>query len=565
MLLSLPSEDIVHILELCNFRDIISCSMACRRLNYIATGFESLVYIVSLAAAGLQTPENWTPDATLTASEKLTHVQEYDSSGSRGGQLLLFSLLPEDTIQVSGGLRLGLRRMADNMMHLSLHDLGGPRSLPSSQVLPIIPLPDSTRTPICMVDSAHRVMVVVYETGRQWDCSVLDFASLGLSRPITTYNVGSMEFCTRAWQVCGNTLIYCEYPSPHRHPCYHVKDVRSGDHLLTIDDPFPAPNMSSTKLVAEDMMLRVTHPEPPLIPEDGQSPELHIEAFLLNGTTTPTSFILELPVLNDQYLGAFLWFDRDASVDGDPHRFDGLATSDDERLFHLHFSFRCPTAMDWHHTPCEYTRDDILLLVHVNGLRALLRSLSPRSRDSSYVLTWEEWAGHARLMVLRPPPIPVRMEWRSSASTSGMRLVLWFECWRYFDLDVPASARVHDASPPAMRQLVLIDVHPRRVARRAAEPQVPFALSKDLRGTGRVSPFKDWQNVYHGGLSCVEYTYVLPPEVARSVSDFDVAAALDGVVVKTRKLPGNTPAEFQYCTIPRLEPPARAFRPDVLR
>ena len=88
-----------------------------------------------------------------------------------------------------------------------------------------------------------------------------------------------------------------------------------------------------------------------------------------------------------------------------------------------------------------------------------------------------------------------------------------------------------DNSPPALRQVVLMDVHPRRAARHVPDAQIPLALSDRSRGIGWVGPFKD-ENVYVGGLSCVEHTYILPPEVLRQGWEFEVQTTLDGIVIK---------------------------------
>ena len=185
--------------------------------------------------------------------------------------------------------------------------------------------------------------------------------------------------------------------------------------------------------------------------------------------------------------------------------------------------------------PIEKSQDDILLLVHVKGLRAHLRALNADSPGSSAMLSWEEWAAHARLMVLRPPPIPERMGWYGPGATTGMRMALWLECWQL--METPLSPLVFDYTHPALRQLVIIDAHPRR-AKRASSTQAraPMALCNDMRGTGYVRPFKD-ENVYPGGLECVEHVYVLPPEVSRERLIFGVAATtLDGVVLRSSTL-----------------------------
>ena len=128
----------------------------------MVTGFDSLLCIVYLAATGLKPTEDST-DSALSTSEKLARLQEYDRAGSRGGQLVLCSPMQGDIAQVSDGYWFEVQRKSDDVMHVVLHDLGGPRSSPSSEELPSVPLPKSQSNPKCMVDPDRRTVVVIYD------------------------------------------------------------------------------------------------------------------------------------------------------------------------------------------------------------------------------------------------------------------------------------------------------------------------------------------------------------------------------------------------------------------
>ncbi|KZV72847.1 hypothetical protein PENSPDRAFT_649436 [Peniophora sp. CONT] len=235
------------------------------------------------------------------------------------------------------------------------------------------------------------------------------------------------------------------------------------------------------------------------------------------------------------------------AVDRNIGRMAGItAEVEDDRLFHYHCRFRCATAMDLDGRMVDWIDDNVLVLVHVTRLRELLRA---RSQFQSSTLAWEDWAAHARIIVLRSPPVPSLMEWHSSEGTTGMRVACWLRCW-HAELGPNGGHRIDD-SPSVTRVLALLDFHPRRVARTPADARTdsPFALSDSMRGGGMVRPFKD-ENVYAGGLPCVEYTYVLPPEVSTQDIRYGVhATTQDGVVLVQMSRETNK-LEYVHCALP---------------
>ena len=99
-----------------------------------------------------------------------------------------------------------------------------------------------------------------------------------------------------------------------------------------------------------------------------------------------------------------------------------------------------------------------------------------------------------------------------------------------------------------MHTIAILDLHPRRAARRRAEAttEPAFALADDMHGQGVSRPFKD-EHAYSGGLPCAEYTYRAPPKEFQPGERFEVEATThDGVVL----LYSNSKSEHSLSTKP---------------
>ncbi|KZV64491.1 hypothetical protein PENSPDRAFT_690710 [Peniophora sp. CONT] len=53
LLLTLPVETVVHILEFCEYEDLVACTMTCKVMKEVVASHDSLQYILALACAGL--------------------------------------------------------------------------------------------------------------------------------------------------------------------------------------------------------------------------------------------------------------------------------------------------------------------------------------------------------------------------------------------------------------------------------------------------------------------------------------------------------------------------------
>ncbi|VDB84900.1 unnamed protein product [Peniophora sp. CBMAI 1063] len=558
MLLSLPTETIIHALDLADFRSILSCGATCKRLRSITTTAEPLLYITTLAANGLREVGEEQYES-LSVSEKLARVREYERVGSRGGQLVLYDRISKLPSRRSYGYWITQTRADDGSLTISRVKVGGPRNgdlSPRELLLASIPGPRPTRCAVCYYDP-DTVIGITYEpepyslslTGRLiWTFNVWDLSSVNATI-LSSFRGNPM--LPRSWSAYGYTISYRSGGKRI------TRDLRFTEPIQTLEIPYiaePTRNGHSSHhvLVADDMSIIARNPiaETPRLETDPSNFPLapSYEVHLLNNDQPTTVFTLRLPRLNDEWNDATVERSgREPVVDGVFGRMDGVAaTYQDHRLFYDHWRFRCPITLNLDRSVIEYTEDNILVCLHVPRLREFLRRRARSSETQSRFLEWDEWAAHARIVVLRALPVPYSIHWRSSENTTGMRIALWRKCLNEEVLNSPELVS-------AARMIAILDFHPSRARRRDsdADADLRFALDDGLHGSGMVRPFQD-ENAYAGGLACAEYTYKLPPDVSTQGGIYKVyATTLDGVVLTQRSHAGKM--VYVHCALPNLQ------------
>ncbi|VDC07574.1 unnamed protein product [Peniophora sp. CBMAI 1063] len=539
MLLYLPTETIIHVLELVDYSTILSCGATCNRLRAITTIAEPLLYTTTLATSGLR-ETNDGQYGSLTVSEKLARVREYGRVGSRGGQLVLYGRMSNLSSKLSYGYWITQTRAEDGSLTVSRVNMGGPRCRdlsPQEQLLSSIPGPRPERCALFHYDPDNAIGMT-YEsephswslTGRHiWAFNVWDLSSVNATI-LSSFSASPMLLHNQNWSAYGYTM---SYRSGGKHI---IRDLRLTEPIQTLEIPYitePArAGYVCRRVVADDMLIVTRNPiaETPKLRTDPRDFPVapSYEVHLLNADQSTTLFTLNLPRLNEEWHGATV--ERSArrpAVDGAFGRMDSVAaTYQDHQLFHDHWRFRCPITLAMDGSLMEYTENDVLVCIHVPRVRELLRARSAEEEHSRF-LEWDEWAAHARIVVPRSPPVPHSMQWCSSENTTGMRVALWLQCSDEEELGSPESAS-------AARMIALLDFYPHRARRPHSDADAHFprlALDDSLRGGGMVRPFKD-ENAYAGGLACAEYTYKLPPDVSTESNRYTVhATTLDGVVI----------------------------------
>ncbi|KZV72832.1 hypothetical protein PENSPDRAFT_683402 [Peniophora sp. CONT] len=543
MLLQLSTETIIQALEYVNFQSILACGATCQRLRAITTTTESLQYIVLLVATGLREVDDEQTRA-LTISERLARVREYDLVGSRGGQLVVSSHNPKLHSRLMRGYWVANKLNDDGSMSIYRTDLGGPRCGAGlrGEWHVLVTIPECESCLVLDYDPERGLLVAICRTvlDQDWVCCVW-YLDSGGPRTLARFSVGFPSGWPEDWKMYGHTLSY----QVRQGEMYKrtMKDLRfNRARTLTYRTHSPALfAFCAQSVVAEDMLINTicgnaeSHRERRRESPNGPTAPF-FKVYVLNGSCEPSIYTLQIPRLNDEWPGASVEEGRRATnavVDHVSGRMGSFAAVEDDRLFHTHWRFRCPTIRDADGRVTRFTEDNILLFIHVTALRAYLRS---RSQSQPRTLTWDDWATYARIVVLRASPASEDMEWRISSGTSAMRVACWLQ-------------PIDDAQP-VERTLALLDLHPRRAARTSTKAEESsLALAKGLHGSGAVRPFKD-ENVYAGGLPCTEYTYVLPPEVFRQSSVFEVhATTLDGVVLLHESRESDD-HEYVHCAVP---------------
>ncbi|VDB89350.1 unnamed protein product [Peniophora sp. CBMAI 1063] len=554
MLLKLPTESIVQVLEYADFQSIVKCSATCRTLREITTSFESLLYIVLLGATGLR-ERNGEYDRTLALTDKLAQVREYDRVGSRGGQLAIHSRTPVVPAVFKSGTWLTFKYDDDDGgCSIMRRYLGGPRcAAVSEHADTLVTISDFRSRTVLDYDSERGLLVVAYRlpASEDQECRCRAWDRLGSELgPRVVLDIPSnlpLAGFSNVWSTYGFTLSYRYRDGGVLRRT--LRDLRHDETYLTYEVPDHSKlEFFSHKMVADDMFVNTSYMKADahrqLYPKGCAPAAPQFDVWLLNGDGLPSLFTLLLPELNDEEPRVTVedkWRTTGVSIDmpSGPMK-DLTANIEEDHLLYAHWRLTRPASDTPNSVPPYTFTENLLVVIHISRLRAFLRS---RRYDSTLqaVLGWDEWAAHARIAFLRPS-VP-GMVWQTTKNPCGMRIACWTE---YYSLSQAAT----EQSTSATRRLSILDFHPRRAARAPGDKSESFALADGLRGSGVVRPFKD-ENVYAGGLACAQYTYVLPPEITRGPrTEFLVhAMTLDGVVVLYRDgRPGHQ--EYIHCTLP---------------